>query len=407
MRHRDPDHYLNSRDFLRCQRHDRLLRKLRLSIEGIEPRSKRAMTNDHKLRIQTTILRELQKYRRRAFRCPLVIKVRLATTDPNPPLPHTIVKNLLDLLGSPASNLPTRRRALVYSDDAQINALSVICHHGRPAPSIYIEVSPLRDLLDPLEMAWKSGDIHGDDEDYWDKNYELDRAGEFLADLHANELVWRTQVGSDEFESLERFARQRVQEPFFGRGGLTPADLAMMFNLPGRGSSFDSSQIWDEGFASSLFRIRLTELPQSDGQSTTWKNEIDAKLEEFRARCGRLVDPLLVPVACEVVVRPPPPSRQNNVHDLDNVLRTYLLPRVLQTLRPPSHYAFTLGDLTDETPPRSTRIGVPRYEAWRLPPAAEGSNGFVSLAIVTDMTGYDCGISRVEGYIDKWLNSLE
>jgi hypothetical protein len=231
-------------------------------------------------------------------------------------------------------------------------------------------------------------------------------AGEYLADLRDNEAWWRSEIGNDKYESLERFALQRVQEPFFGRGALTVSDLAMMFNLPGRGHGFDSSQIWDEAFASSLFRIRLTELPQSEGQSTTWKSEINAKLEEFRHKCGRLVDPLLIPLAVQVVIRPPPPSRQNNVHDLDNVLRTYLLPRILHTLKPPSHYAFTVGTLAEETPPLSTRTGVSRYEAWRLPPASEGSNGFVSLAIVSDMTGYDSGIDRIEATIDKWMTAL-
>jgi hypothetical protein len=404
MRHHDLDHYLNSPSFLRIQLHDRSLRKLYLDIKGIEPRSKRAMPDADKLRVQTTVLRYLLTRRRRAFRCPLAVKVRLETTERNPSHPHTIVKNLLDLLADPAPGLPTRRRALVYHDDSQISALSVTCHHGRPAPSIHVEVSPLRDLLDPLEMAWDSADIHEDD-NHWDKNHDLDMAGDYLADLRADELLWRRKIGNDKYEALERFARQRVQEPFFGRGGLTASDLAMMFNLPGRGLGFDSSRIWDEAFASSLFRVRLTELPQSDGQSTTWKSEVNIKLDEFRKTCGRLVDPLLVPVALEVVIRPPPPSRQNNVHDLDNVLRSYLLPHVLHTLKPPSHYAFTIGDLA-ERPPLSTRIGVSRYEAWRLPPAPEGSNGFVSLAIVTDMTGYDGGIDRIEDAIDKWVTSL-
>jgi hypothetical protein len=46
-----------------------------------------------------------------------------------------------------------------------------------------------------------------------------------------------------------------------------------------------------------------------------------------------------VPVALEAMIKPPP-SRQNGLHDLDNVLRTYLIPRVVDILKPVSHYAY-------------------------------------------------------------------
>jgi hypothetical protein len=261
-------------------------------------------------------------------------------------------------------------------------------------------------LLDALEMAYESGAID-DGYDHWDRNNELDGAGESLADLRANELLWRTKIGDDRYEDLEHFARQRVQEPFWGRGALTARHMVMMFNLPGRSYDFDSFELWDRVYASSPLHIRLSELPQSDGQSATWKNEIDTKLLNFSKQYGRLLNPLLVPVAVEVVIRPSPPSRQNNVHDLDNVLRKYLLPQLLRALEPPSAYAFTMRDLPKGAPPPSTRIGFTRYEAWRLPPAPEGGNGFVSLAIVSDASGYNGGLDKIEDAIDKWVKSLD
>jgi hypothetical protein len=36
------------------------------------------------------------------------------------------------------------------------------------------------------------------------------------------------------------------------------------------------------------------------------------------------------------------------------------------------------------TPPKATRDGVTRYEAWRLPPAKRKSQGFVSVAMSLD-----------------------
>lgn len=402
-RHHDFDHYLKSPSYLRTESALRTLRTLYIDIEGIEPRSKRAMGEGDKLKFQTALLRHLEEHSRRAFRTPLAVEIGLETTDRNPPHTHTIVKNLLDLLARPVRGLPTRRRALVYNDDAQISVLSVTCRHGGSAPRIHAKLRPLRDLLLPMEMASEAGNLH-EDGSWWDKVHQLDVARERLFEIRADEAWWRGNIGNEKYEDLERFALQSLQEPFLGRGGLMVPDIARMYNLCGRGLELDDVH---EAYDASLLRIRLSEVPQIDGQSTTWKNEICTKLQDFSQRWGHIINPLRVPIALEVVIKPPPPSRQRNVHDLDNFLRTYLLPRVLDVLKPPSDIAFALGRDTEKMPPLSTRIGVSRYEAWRLPPAQEGAHGFVSVAIVTDLSGNGSVLRRIERAIDRWADSLD
>jgi hypothetical protein len=114
-------------------------------------------------------------------------------------------------------------------------------------------------------------------------------------------------------------------------------------------------------------------LPQQKGASALWKQEIEKKLHEFQTKWGRIVDPLLVPIALEVVVKPPPPSRERNLHDLDNVLRTYLIPRVVEILNPVSHFAFTFDESTmGHVAP--ALLANPRYSGWKatrsMPPAS-------------------------------------
>jgi hypothetical protein len=58
-------------------------------------------------------------------------------------------------------------------------------------------------------------------------------------------------------------------------------------------------------------------------------------------------------------------------------------------------------------PPASTRSGVSRYEAWRLPPANEGSQGFISVAVVTDMTGHGDIFRQIDDEIEDWRESLD
>jgi hypothetical protein len=103
-------------------------------------------------------------------------------------------------------------------------------------------------------------------------------------------------------------------------------------------------------------------------------------------------------------------------------LRGYLIPRVVAILNPVSDYAFTLGEenlkrdvprlaerlnLRVPRPPASTKSGVSRYEAWRLPPANEGSTGFVGVAIVVDLSGHGDIFGQIAEEIDHWRASLE
>ena len=59
------------------------------------------------------------------------------------------------------------------------------------------------------------------------------------------------------------------------------------------------------------------------------------------------------------------------------------------------------------TPPASTKLGVSRYEVWRLPPALENERGFVSLAVVADFNGIGDGLRQTEAEIERWREALE
>lgn len=120
------------------------MRKMTILINDVEPRSKQSMPGRDKLRIQQAVLEELQSLQRRTFQGPLVVDIRLETTERTPTHIQTIAKNVLDLLGKPLDGLSTGRKALLYRDDSQVHVLCVSCHHGEQTPSITIQVSPLR-----------------------------------------------------------------------------------------------------------------------------------------------------------------------------------------------------------------------------------------------------------------------
>jgi hypothetical protein len=414
------DHYLNTPEGLLAQHRTRHRRRFHFTMRGIEPRGKDSMPDDAKDEMQRRLLAQMVRLRRKAFRRPIALRLTLATTDQRTPThSHHIAKNLLDLFGVIRPSVATGRKYLLYEDDDLVDALSVTCHHGQDAAMITGVATPLQPLLIDLDLALHS-DLERRDDDRRGDAWELDRATEDLTSLLRNKDQYTSQFSERAYQSLVWSARHRAQELLLGQAAIRLSDLALMYDVAGRGAGIDLAAAWEKMFSTTPLRIRLSELPQVSGASDQWKKEIDEKLRAFRSRYDWLIDPLVVPVALEVVIKPPPPSRTNGLHDLDNVLRRYLIPRVTEILKPISHYAFALdtirksGDAGSKAhgaglkgPPPSTKLGVSRYEVWRLPPAKEDSSGFVSVAIVADSSGYGDVFGQIDDEIERWRDSLD
>ena len=235
-----------------------------------------------------------------------------------------------------------------------------------------------------------------------------------LKDLLRDELIWRQRFGDEAFESWLQMRRREAQEQLLGRNRISAFDLTQMYGIPYP----DFATSWERMFNSAPLRVVLSELPQLDGESAYYKQGVEKNLREFQKNYGWVIDPLCVPVVLQVVIRPPPKSRQRGLHDLDNELRDYLIPKVVEVLRPLSHVAFTFRDPSSFSsrpicgirlpkPPASTRIGLTRYEAWRLPPAEENSHGFVSVTAVADAKPFGGIFHEVDREIDRWQEALE
>ena len=115
--------------------------------------------------------------------------------------------------------------------------------------------------------------------------------------------------------------------------------------------------------------------------------------------------------------------RARGVNDLDNVLRNYIIPKIVDVLQPPAHLAWTI-DMDElnrkdsklqnfwrrniERLPRSMRIGVTRYDVWRLPRhKSDKSPGFVSVAVVADMlSGHDV-LDQIDNTIERWEQHVD
>lgn len=105
MRRFGRDHYLETPEGLIAQHQRRSMRRVRFSINGVEPRRKQSMPGRDKDEVQRQLLDWLVTLRRTAFRGPLALRLMLQTADKNPTHSHHIAKNLLDLFSTPRPGL--------------------------------------------------------------------------------------------------------------------------------------------------------------------------------------------------------------------------------------------------------------------------------------------------------------
>ena len=59
------------------------------------------------------------------------------------------------------------------------------------------------------------------------------------------------------------------------------------------------------------------------------------------------------------------------------------------------------------SPPWLARHGVSRYEVWRLRPAAQDADAFMSLAVIADTSGTGDALGQVDELIGEWRTGLE
>jgi len=373
-------------------------RRIYLQINGVEPRSKSAMPVADSTAFREAVRGQLEARRRRPHRGPIVLTLRLRTSAQNPGHIHTITKNLLDLLGTQAKGSGSSR-GLLYNDDKQIHGLVVSCEHGAEQPSIFISSRSLGDFRQELAtVAYGRAGTHWHD----------------LADEDRLAASW-----SD---------KEKAQRALLGDSRLRIRHLANLFRAIDQTFPFTKQLLDDlaERSESHLleqpFRIAVGEPPGDVGSSQGFRSRLSEAVAVFRERFKRLLTPLLIPVALEVVVKSPRSFTTHAVHDLDNLLRRYLIPVIVETFQPPSHFLWALERQSSESfgirqsvlqsptrsrLPQSAAIGLIRMEAWRIPRAEDDNTpGFVSLALVADDFGYRDSVSSVDRMVDAWADSL-
>ena len=403
---------MNSDAGARARYHKRKQRRVHIYIQDIEPQSKKMPEADRD-RFQEAVAEYLALVKRSTFTSDVALKINLATTSKSPPQAHTIAKNLLDLLGVRRSDVKWPRRHLLYKDDRQIQALSISCRHGENSPAISIEARPFRAMLDDLELAAEARySIEMSSDDLYEQDREADWIKTFR-DLIDNETNYRRTFGDNAYDAYRKMVRWYAQRALLNSSGVTIPVLNWMYNCP----TGVEKERWASLVSQSKLRLQIGELPITKGSSDVFKRNVLEEISDFKTRWDWLINPLVVSVAVEVMIRPNPATPEAVLHDLDNVVRDYLLPSIVPNFGTVSDHRWTIDfdelQITNPeiakswgpnpTPPSGTKSGVTRYEAWRLP-AVAGEPGFVSVALIADVDANGDHMDEIDKSIKAWAS---
>lgn len=388
-----------------------------MNIDDIEPQSKKMSPAD-RAAFQEAVAEQLTSIKRSTFKGDIALKLDLATASKSPPHAHTLAKNLLDLLGARMPGVDWPKKSILYADDSQIQALSVLCRHGELRSNIRIEARPFAAMLDDLELAAEAVRTAETMQSYYERERE-DEWVDTFRDLVRHEKRQRKALGDDMYDAYRRMVRWSAQRALLGRSGVDIAVLAWMYGLPrGLPTGFDKT-MWAGMVGGSKLRLQVGELPIASGGSSAFRQSVSNEIAAFKQRWDWLISPLVVAVALEVIVRPNPRTPPAVLHDLDNIVRDYLIPGIVPAFGTVSDHRWTIDfaelrardpKLADAwgpnpTPPAGTKGGVTRYEVWRLP-AVEGEPGFVSAALVADVDAKGDLMAQMDEHIGKWRDKL-
>ena len=392
-------------------------RRIHINIDDIEPQSKK-MSPANRAAFQAAVAEHLTSVKRSTFRGDVALKLDLVTASKSPPHAHTIAKNLLDLLGDRMTGVDWPKKSLLYADDSQIQALSVLCRHGEDQPNIRIEARPFAAMLDDLELAGMALQAAESMEAHYEREREYEWVDTFR-DLIRDENGQRKSLGDQMYEAYREMVRWSAQRALLGRSGVNIPVLGWMYGLPrGLPTGFDKT-MWAGLVGDSKLRLQVGELPIATGGSSVFRQNVSDEIAAFKKRWDWIINPLVVAVALEVVVRPNPKTPPAVLHDLDNIVRDYLIPGIVPAFGTVSDQRWTIDfaelrardpKLADAwgpnpTPPRGTREGITRYEVWRLP-AVEGEPGLVSVALVADIDAKGDLMEQMDDHISEWQDTL-
>ncbi len=323
-----------------------------------EPKSKNSISKEELLFFQEQVLTALRKRKKRNFRKGIALFLSFESTSHSAPHIQTLAKNYIDLLWVNKIN-DSNGKYLLFKDDNQIDVLIVWCHRSKDKWWIHIKAQAIGDFIKDLNLLhrirhWYFTDYNdeyrykyrGDDNNNDDDDYPLNDSMRRIERFNENKDHLIKEWGVDEFNNVKDYYVWERQKK--GLNNYFSLDVLMdLFREHFTDSLREKKvkEIWRKQFSwfadiedvlvqmilKESFSLNVWKLPDKNWDSKILEQQIDLSLKQLLEKRPFLKN-LRVPLKITLIVTQP--SNKYSNKDLDNIMRDYIIPKVIERFNP-------------------------------------------------------------------------
>lgn len=316
-----------------------------------EPKSKKSISKEEIVFFQEQVLKWLKARKKRNFRKGIALFISFETTSHTAPHIQTLAKNYIDLLWANKTT-DNSRKYLLFKDDNQIDILIVWHHKSNDKWWIHIKAQAIWDFIKDLNLLhriryWYFTDYNDNysckyERDSDDNNYQLRDSMGDIQWLNKNKDYFIKKRWIDEFNRMKDYYVWEYQKK--GLNNYFSLDVLMdLFKEHFTDSLREKrvKEIWNKKWLwfydiedtlvqmilKESFSLNVWKLPNKDWDSKILEQQIDSGLKQLLEKRPFLKN-LRVPLKMTLIVTQP--SNKYSNKDLDNIMRDYIIPKVIE-----------------------------------------------------------------------------
>ncbi len=388
--------------------------------------SKRSASPKINQQFQSELIEQMKTYHRKGpFTGALMLEIHFWAGSRNSPEVHSLAKHYLDLLQKPVPGASLKRSRILVRDDSQIEFLSCFYDSRFNGDGLRLRARRLSDFFEDLELYIDIADGNvGSRFEFETDRFEEERREssiEYYHNFRQHKRQYATRFGKEKADKLELIWKRDAQEAILSDRRLELRTIASLLrprygrlrNHPEFKSILATTarmtrSLYEQPFMSVDFGARAVK----EGESKEFRERVRQGLMKAKEKTP-LLYPLLAP--CGATILYLPPANASKI-DLDNLVRTSIIPSVHEILQPPgsprdfliqvspsegdSHLAETL-----ERYKSAPKFHITGYQVFALPRTSEDpENGNVRL-ILHGGDMWETTWEVLDSALSKWEDS--
>lgn len=207
-------------------------------------------------------------------------------------------------------------------------------------------------MLDDLELANEAARrLEMGSYARYDDGRESDWIDDFASAIR-DEANMRAKLGDKHYEAYIKMTRFYAQKALLARSRVALPVLGWMYGRPNSAGLIIGKEAWAQMTTESRLRLQVGSLPLASGGSAAFKECVKVEIAAFKKRWDWVISPLVLPVGLEVIVRLDGKTPPGVLHDLDNIVRDYLIPGIVPAFGTVTEYRWTIDSELLQSDPK-------------------------------------------------------